>query len=523
MLFRFENFVLDAARRELLRDGAPVAVEPQVFDLLLYLIENRERVVSKDEVLTAVWRGRIVSESTLTTRINAARKALVDSGEAQRLIRTLPRKGMRFVGEVWCDATTTPPALGLSAPDLPAAVAPTSGALPLPDRPSIAVLAFENRGGSPEQEYFADGIAEDIIVELSRYKSLFTIARNSSFTYKGRAVDVKRIGRELGVGYVLEGSVRRAGPRIRVTAQLIDACSGAHVWAERYDSILEDIFAIQDEITRCIVSVLPGRLEAAELTRDAARRTAPLDAFDYVLRGKYLHHLENVRANREAEGCFDRAIEKGPALAAAVAWKACTIGQRWTLEFEPRTPAGFDEVVRLAHTALELDENDAECHRIMCRLSLEQRRYERSEHHLDRALGLTPNDPRLLAQRGINLTYLGDAASALPWIEQAMRLDPFSASRYEFDLVRAHYATDRAAEAKAVLDRSTRIGQKRHLWMAACLVDLGAEGKAREEVEKLLAIRPGMSVSEVLQSQPWKRPEDATRIETAMRRAGLPG
>ena len=248
MRFQFENLTLDADRRELLRDGAPVAVEPQVFDLLLFLVQNCDRVVTKDEVLDAVWKGRIVSESTLTSRINAARKALGDSGDGQRLLRTFPRKGLRFVGEV--QSSPAPAANQRARPTAPAEV------LTLPDRPSIAVLAFENLSGDADQEYFADGIAEDIITELSRYKLLFVIARNSSFTYKGRVVEVKQIGRELGVAYVLEGSVRRSPTRIRVTAQLVDTASGAHVWAERYDRELTEQEIRDFELTYAYTTII---------------------------------------------------------------------------------------------------------------------------------------------------------------------------------------------------------------------------------------------------------------------------
>jgi len=199
-----------------------VAVEPQVFDLLAYLIGNRERVVSKDDLLAAVWDGRIVSESALTTRINAVRCAIGDSGGEQRLIKTVPRKGVRFVGSVR-EGREDPPTV---APERPA----ENGAVALPEGPSIAVLPFTNMSHDLEQDYFADGMAEEIIAALSRCKWLLVIARNSSFTYKGKSVDVRRIGRDLGVRYVLEGSVRRAGNRLRFIAQLIEAASGAHIW-----------------------------------------------------------------------------------------------------------------------------------------------------------------------------------------------------------------------------------------------------------------------------------------------------
>jgi TolB-like protein len=213
------------------------SVEPQV------LIRNRDHLVSRDELLAAVWNGRIVSESTLASRINAARAAIGDNGEAQRLIRTVMRKGIRFVGTAHEEQKSE--------------VATTSGAaerprsaLPLPDRPSIAVLPFSNMSGDREQDYFADGICEDIITGLSKLRWFFVIARNSSFTYKEKAVDVRQVGRELGVRYILEGSVRKGGNRVRITAQLIDAATGKHLWADHYDRELTDIFALQDEITK---------------------------------------------------------------------------------------------------------------------------------------------------------------------------------------------------------------------------------------------------------------------------------
>jgi adenylate cyclase len=394
--------------------------------------------------------------------------------------------------------------------------------LALPDKTSVAVLPFQNMSGDPEQEYFADGIAEDIITELSRFKSLFVIARNSSFTYKGRAVDVKQVGRELGVHYVLEGSVRRAGPRLRVSAQLIDTLSGAHIWAERYDPTGEDLFSVQDELTYKIVAVLPGRLESAEHALAGRKASQSLDAYDLLLRGKFLMHFENPQANLEAEACFDLAIEKDPTFAAAFAWKACAIGQAWTNEYWPRDPARFAEIHRFVRRAMELDENDAECHRIMCRLSLIQRQYEKSEYHLGRALSLTPNDPRLIVQRGINSTYLGDAKAALPWIEQVMRVDPFSASRYEIDWVRALYASGRPIDAKAVLERSARSHYNTCLWFAACCVEAGQVEQARHSIREALAIRPDLTIASVLEGQPWKRPEDTARIEAVLLRAGLP-
>jgi len=280
--FVFADHTLDTDRRELRRGGEPIAVEPQVFDLLTYLVQNRARVVSKDDLFASVWGGRIVADSTLASRINAARKAIGDSGERQKLIRTVARKGIRFVGEVRSPQEKDEPAHA-AAPRNDFAE-PARPALPPSDRPAIAVLPFVNMSGEPEQDYFSDGISEDIITALSKLRWFFVIARNSSFTYKGKSVHIKQIAAELGVGYVVEGSVRKEGGRVRITVQLNDAITGSHLWAERYDRNLADVFAVQDEITEAIVATIEPQLYAAENFR--AQRKAPesLDAWDLVMR-----------------------------------------------------------------------------------------------------------------------------------------------------------------------------------------------------------------------------------------------
>src|SRR4051794_15990050 len=278
MSLSFGNYGIDVERRELRRGESPVHVEPQVFDLLVHLVQNRDRVVSKDDLIASVWGGRIVSDSTLTSRINAARKAVGDSGEDQKLIRTVARKGLRFIGTVHPSepAHATGPTGEVRERSCPA--------LPLPDRPAVAVLPFVNMSGEAEQEYFSDGISEDIITALSKLRWFFVIARNSSFIYKGKPVHMKQVAEELGVRYVLEGSVRKEGNRVRITAQLNDVSSGSHLWAERYDRGLADVFAVQDEITEAIVAAIEPQLYAAENFR--AQRKAPenLDAWDLVMR-----------------------------------------------------------------------------------------------------------------------------------------------------------------------------------------------------------------------------------------------
>ena len=277
--FLFGDHILDDDLRELRRGEEAVGVEPQVFDLLIYLVQNRDRVVSKDDLIASVWGGRVVSDSTLTSRINAARKAVGDSGSEQKLIRTIARKGLRFVGDVQIRP------MGLEAQaDMQE---PSHSALPLPDRPAIAVLPFVNMSGDPEQEYFSDGISEDIITALSKLRWFFVIARNSSFVYKGRSVHINEIARELGVRYVVEGSVRRSGDQVRISAQLNDVTTGSHLWAERYDRSIADVFAVQDEITEAIVAAIEPQLYAAEDFRARPKAPDNMDAWDLVMRARW--------------------------------------------------------------------------------------------------------------------------------------------------------------------------------------------------------------------------------------------
>ncbi len=535
MRYLFEDYAFDTDRRELHRGTNVVAVAPQVFDLLDYLISNRQRVVSKDDLISAVWNGRIVSDAALTTRLNAARRAIGDTGEGQRLIKTLPRKGFRFVGTVqeaqkvaveFADVGEQNLAHNdrLARTDRVKSVAGTmNAALPLPDKPSIAVLPFENMTEAAENVYFSDGIAEDIITELSRYPDLFVIARNSSFVYRGKAAQVTDAARELGVQYVLEGSVRRGGINVRITAQLIDAVGGKHLWAQRYDRELKDVFAVQDEVTKSIVAVLAARIEAAAVEEVSRKGSNSLEAYDYLLRGKYYYHLHSREANQQAQLNFDHAIEADPRFATAYAWRACTLGQAVLQGFRPATAELQQEIRRFVDTAARLDQNDTECNRIMCRMALIEGQFAKSEHHLERALAMNPNDPRLVAQRGINLTFLGDLRAAIPWLEQAMRLDPFSADRYYLDLVRALFMAERAAEAIEVLERTEPIHYEHYLWLAACNVAIGEDAAAHQAGKRAVALRSELSITAYFIGWfTWKRPEDKARLYEALLRSGLP-
>jgi TolB-like protein len=348
--YLFEGYALDTDRRELRRGDDLVPIEPQVFDLLSYLVSQRDRVVSKDDLLTAVWKGRIVSESALTTRINAVRAALGDSGEAQRLLRTLRNRGFRFVGDVRASHEASANSALNGSP-----------ALALPDRPSLAVLPFTNMSGDPEQEYFADGMVDDILTGLSRVRWLFVIARHSSFCYKGRTVDVRQIGRELGVRYVIEGSVRKSGTRVRITAQLIDAEADAHIWADRYDGDLRDIFALQDELAMRIVAAVETNVQAAEIKRTWAKPTDSLTAYDLYLRALPAYFGQTRGDYDRAEVLLGKAVQVDPEYAEALGILTDSTANRAVQGWHESWTRGAEEACQLADRALAAGPDNSTC------------------------------------------------------------------------------------------------------------------------------------------------------------------
>jgi TolB-like protein len=468
--FLFAGYTLDTDRRELRRGDDVVAVEPQVFDLLVYLVQNRDRVVSKDDLIAAVWHNRIVSDSTLTSRINAARKAVGDSGDEQKLIRTVPRKGLRFVGDVHA-----PP-----SPGQPAHIAATAdelheprAALPLPDRPAIAVLPFINMSGEAEQEYFSDGISEDIITALSKLRWFFVIARNSSFVYKGKSVHIKQIAGELGVGYVVDGSVRKGGDRVRITVQLNDVATGSHVWAERYDRSLADVFAVQDEITEAIVAAIEPQLYAAENFR--ARRKPPdsMDAWDLVMRALSHYWRVTRQDNLVAQALLEKAIaidpNYGQALGVLATSHTFVAHMGWA---EQATSVPIAE--RAALAAIRADSEDPWAHLALALVYLFGRRFDDSLAEMELALRLNPNFSLAQGYYGLALCYCGRWEEGDVAAQRALRLsprDPFSAV-YNGVAAYAHfigrdYERAIALSREAIRQRADFVGAHRVLTAAA--------------------------------------------------------
>src|SRR5712671_957611 len=290
------RFRFDLRQRELKRDGLPVQLGGRARDILWVLASANGEVVSKDELMTRVWPGLAVEENNIQVHISALRKALDEGKDGQAYVVTVPGRGYRLVG--------TKAAPSFSVRDVDTRPGPV-----IPDKPSIAVLPFQSMSDDPGQQYFADGVVEEIITALSRFSGLFVIARNSSFTYKGRSVDIKQVGAELGVRYVLEGSVRKTANRVRITGQLIDASNGAHLWADRFDGALGDIFDLQDQVTSSVVGAIAPKLEQAEIERAKRKPTESLDAYDYFLRGIASAHRMSSEATGEALRLFAKSSE----------------------------------------------------------------------------------------------------------------------------------------------------------------------------------------------------------------------
>jgi adenylate cyclase len=310
--------------------------------------------------------------------------------------------------------------------EIDSAASKLSGSLELPDKPSVAVLPFNNMSGDPEQNYFAEGISEDITTELSRFHSIFVISRNSAFTYRGKSVDVRQVGRELGVEYIVEGSVRKAGKRVRVTAQLIAATTGQHVWAERYDRNLEDIFAVQDEITETIVSSLAGRIEAAGIERAKRKNTENMVAYDYLLQGLDFHKSgRNTKEDAvEAVEMFTKAVELDSGFARGHAWLACASTSTVLWGGYP-SPEQVDDAMARVQKALSLDENESEAHRIIGAIYLHRdRQFDRAEYHITKAVTLNPNDANTAAKAAELFSYTSRSQEAVASVKRAMLLNP---------------------------------------------------------------------------------------------------
>jgi TolB-like protein len=503
----FGRFRLDLARRELSREGVPVRLGSRALDILSVLASAKGEVVAKNELLSRVWPGQIVEEHNLQVQVSALRKALDEDKSGQSCVVTVPGRGYRLTG-----------------------LGDTASGPALPDKPSIAVLPFENLSDDPKQDYFADGMVEDIITALCRIRWLFVIARNSSFAYKGRAVDVRQVGRELGVRYVLQGSVRKAAERIRITTQLVDAESGAHHWAAQFDGSVEDIFALQDQVAARVVGAVSPKLEQAEIERARRKPTDSLDAYDYYLRGlASVHRMSRVDAD-EALRLFSRSIELDPDFALPYGMAAfCYVVRKingWT------TDPAYDvaEATRLALRAAELGKEDAVALAFGgLTLGYVAGNFEAAVASIDRALALNPNLAAAWYASGTVRAFRGgEPDAAIEHLARAMRLSPLDPLMFSMlgMTAFAHVFAGRYDEAadwadKAYWERPNILAQVRIAAVSNALA--GRMEEARKAVARALALDPDMRISNLKHRiGAFSRPEDYAKYVEGLRRAGLP-
>jgi TolB-like protein len=504
--FAFGAFLLDIERGMLLDRGTPVAVGSKGFAILRTLIEARGSVVTKSALLDAVWPATAIEESNLSVQIAQLRKRIGTSPTGEEWIATVPRVGYRFAGNV---ETGDRQALEGAVEGHAAA-----GAAKL----AIAVLPFNNLSSDPEQEYFAQGLSEDLITDLSKVPGLLVIARNSSFAYLGRSIDVRQIARELGVRYVIEGSVRRAASEVRINAQIIDAVDHGHVWADRFDRSLSDIFKLQDEIVGRIVDALAGALPLASWS--SGRRTTRIDAYDLFSRGRVLV-TQSSESNRAAREPLERAIELDPEFADAYAWLAMSHVLMWTIwgeAIEPHRSLGRV----MARRAITLDPRNSDAHWIHGYVRAYDGELAAGLEDIETALKINPNLADAWTATADLKVFEGRPLDGIDLMATAFRLNPYPPGYYYTALGWAQYAAGKYPESVASLSHQSVRGTAPRRVLAAALAQLGRMDEARSEARAFLASAPSFTIGEWGRNRPFNRDTDRQHFVDGYLKAGLP-
>jgi len=505
-VYTFGPFRLDISSEILFRGADPVPVGRRAVGVLRALVEHLGSPVSKDALMLAAWPGLAVEESNLSVQIAALRRVLAQEPGGDRWIETLPRRGYRFVGPVArLDESLVSPTIGRRPP--------------LADKPSIAVLPFQNLSGDVDQDYFADGMVEEIITALGRIKRLFVIARNSSFTYKGRAVDVKQIGRELGVRYVLEGSVRKSGGRVRITGQLIDAISGTHLWADHFDGSLEAVFDLQDIVAISVAGVIEPALEAAEIRRSVHHPTTDLTAYDLYLRARASAMAWDKEQVLQALDLYEQAAARDPEYASALSEAAyCRTVldvNGWTNDLSRNRK----ESLNLAGRALRASGDDAfVLGNVSHVLGYFERDIDPALSLMDRALELDPSSAFGWLRSGWLRLWAGQADVAIDHFERSLCLNPLRRAPATFGIAVAHFFGRRLEMAAGMLQLSLKeypSWPPCHRFLAACYAQLGRLEDARHIVNKLREITPVL----IPNVEHWRMPEQQDFYLMGLRRA----
>ena len=518
MLYCFEGCNLDLRRGCLFNRAAQqVELRPKSFEVLRYLVENAGRLVAKEELISSVWQCAVVSDESISRCISDARAAIGDRDH--KVIKTVPRRGYMFAVAVTRQAVQEPGGFD-SAPILRT----------IPDKPSVAVLAFANMSGDPAQEYVSDGITDDVITELSRFPELFVIARNSSFQYKGKAVDIRQIGRELGVRYILEGSFRRTENRVRITAQLIDAATGVHRWAERYDRECTDVFAVQDDVACSVATILAAHVRYAEAERAALKPPATWQAYDYYLRAA--HALTSFWTSYkidefwEARRLAERSVLFDPDYARGYALLASTYVVAWLNSFgaDPSDSTALDRGLELATKAVQLDANLPQARAQLGNALSWKGQHEAALAEFQKAVELNPNFVEW--RYAIALILAGQTAKALEVARNYIRLDPFAAGSAYMWVGIAHYLLKEYSQALVVLrDCIVRMPNARfvHAWLAATYAQLDEMPRAQFHAAEVLRIEPRYTIRGMNRTLPaLKSAADAEHLVDGLMKAGLP-
>ena len=521
MQYRFDDFEVDAERFELRRGGEAQPVEPLVFDLIVFLTRNANRVLGREEIIEHVWGGRAVSDATIASCIKSARRALGDSGDSQSYIRTIRGRGFEFQARV---ALAEEPQPAPSAPSPPPVTLPPQSASaglrvattqPLP---VLAVLPFANLSADVEQ-YFADGLTEDIITNLSRFRDLRVIAGASTFQFKGRGVDLQAVCGQLHAGFVVQGSVRRAAGRVRISVQLIEGASGVQLWGDRYDREMGDLFELQDEVTRTIAATLGVKVQDVALQRALTKKPIELDAYDCLLRARRYTWMLSAEMHAEARDLLERAVELDPLSADAHALLANVYLGEHRFEMNPRpNPIGRALVHALAATRLDPQNAYARCWLAIVHFFRGEN--DKFEAEAQLALDLNPNDPETLADVGHYLAFMGEFERGAELSRRARKLNPLHPSWYRFSFARLHY--DRR-EYEATIADIERIGLPHFYWTH--LMTTAAKGQlghadAGLSLARLLEVKPSFSARVELKK--WNAaPLDFEHIVQGLRKAGF--
>ena len=499
-----------------------MSVEPLVFDLLVYLIEHKDRVVSREELLDTLWKDKVVTDAALGARLKDARKTVGDSGSKQNVIKTVHGRGYQFVADVESFRPERKPdsrEKWLSHEELS-----------LPDNPSIAILPFTNMSGDLEQEYFCDGISEDIITSLSKIQNLIVIARNSTFTYKGKSVDVRQVGLEQGVGYVLEGSVRRSGDRVRVNAQLIDATTGHHVWADRYDRELVDIFAIQDEIVREIVVALDVKLIEGEQGRAWSSGTTNIEAWEYFRQAAHgAVNDVNPGAKSPAKELLEKALKLDPTYAIAwvmLGWIYQQYADVASLASDPDDVNNtLGSMLDCAQKAIDADPYCADAYSLMAMYYLEIKNFDQALQMAEKAVSLAPDNAECIAEASMVFNKTGHPQRALELKKRAMRVCPIYRPGFLRGLGLSYYLLGDLESSISAFQESIRRESEylsAHTNLASIFGELGMVEDAERAAREILRLAPDFSIRAYTDGLSFSNPDILIRIEEGLRKAGLP-